>query len=62
MRLIRGIAASPPYSLPRLKKSFSVEVSVKGEILGVGLGRSKKAAEMAAAEQALIKKMGGGDE
>jgi len=38
---------------PAHDRSFEVEASVNGEVLGRGSGRSKKAAEQAAAKQAL---------
>ncbi|HYU59575.1 MAG TPA: ribonuclease III domain-containing protein [Solirubrobacterales bacterium] len=38
---------------PAHERSFEVEATVRGEVLGVGSGRSKKSAEQAAARQAL---------
>lgn len=38
---------------PDHQKTFEVHVSVRGEILGVGMGRSKKEAEQVAAKRAL---------
>lgn len=38
---------------PDHSKEFTVEVRVRGEVLGVGKGSNKKAAEQAAAQQAL---------
>jgi ribonuclease-3 len=35
------------------KKTFTVEVSLLGEVLGRGRGKSKKEAQMAAAREAL---------
>ena len=40
---------------PEHEKEFVVEVNVEGEALGVGKGRTKKAAEQQAAYQALLK-------
>jgi ribonuclease III len=40
--------AGPPHD-----RVFEVAASVNGEVLGTGSGRSKKAAEQAAAEEAL---------
>jgi ribonuclease III len=40
--------AGPPHD-----RRFEVEAAVGGEVLGNGRGRSKKAAEQAAAQQAL---------
>lgn len=39
---------------PDHNKSFTVEISIGGQIAGVGLGRTKKAAEQVAAYQALL--------
>ena len=39
---------------PQHKPTFTVEVEVEGEILGVGEGRSKRAAEQEAARKALL--------
>ena len=48
----------PVYSVqeegPDHNKTFSVRVEVRGVLLGEGVGRSKKAAQQAAAEQALV--------
>jgi len=38
---------------PDHQKSFEVELSIQGEVVGVGSGRSKKEAEQQAAKQAL---------
>jgi ribonuclease-3 len=51
----RLVAAAGPQHDPM----FTVEVSVNGEIVGTGSGRSKKLAEMAAAREAL-ERLGGG--
>lgn len=40
---------------PEHEKEFIVEVNVEGEALGIGKGRTKKAAEQQAAYQALLK-------
>ena len=40
---------------PEHNKEFVVQVDVEGEVLGVGKGRTKKAAEQQAAYQALLK-------
>jgi ribonuclease-3 len=55
---------APSYRLvaavgPQHDPMFTVEVSVNGEIVGTGSGRSKKLAEMAAAREAL-ERLGGG--
>ena len=39
---------------PDHNKSFTVEISIDGEVAGVGIGRTKKAAEQVAAYQALL--------
>lgn len=36
-------------------KTFEIEIHVRGEVLGIGSGQSKKSAEQAAAEQAFVK-------
>jgi ribonuclease III len=38
---------------PDHQKLFEVELSIQGEVVGVGSGRSKKEAEQQAAKQAL---------
>lgn len=54
----RRFRADPVYRVaaeegPDHDKSFTVEVTVKGQVLGVGRGGSKKAAEQSAAQQAV---------
>lgn len=43
---------------PAHERSFEVEATANGEVLGQGSGRSKKAAEQAAAQQALERESG----
>jgi ribonuclease-3 len=43
-------ATGPPH-----RRTFAVEAVVDSESVGAGTGRSKKAAEQVAAEQALLK-------
>jgi len=38
---------------PDHQKTFDVQLTVRGEVLGVGVGRTKKEAEQMAAKQAL---------
>ena len=38
---------------PTTQKLFEVELSIQGEVVGMGSGRSKKEAEQQAAKQAL---------
>lgn len=56
----RRFRADPVYRVvseegPDHNKSFTVEVLVKGRVMGTGTGRSKKEAEQAAAEQAVAR-------
>jgi ribonuclease III len=43
---------------PDHQKTFEVQLSVKGDVLGVGTGRTKKEAEQMAAKQALAETLG----
>ncbi len=43
---------------PDHQKTFEVQVAVKGEILGAGVGRTKKEAEQMAAQQAVQQRIG----
>lgn len=43
---------------PDHQKTFEVQLSVKGDVLGVGMGRTKKEAEQMAAKQALAEALG----
>jgi len=56
----RGLGVTPAYRTvleqgPDHAKEFTVEVLVNGEVHGVGLGRSKQAAEQEAAREALAR-------
>jgi ribonuclease-3 len=44
---------------PDHQKTFEVELSIRGDVLGVGVGRTKKEAEQKAARQAFLLRVGG---
>jgi ribonuclease-3 len=43
---------------PDHQKTFEVQLTVRGDVLGVGMGRTKKEAEQMAAKQALVDQLG----